>query len=61
MAYEKFEKVLRNVDKLMANPQVKPNEINQYLSAEGYTSTQFKSAAENYTKAKGTKASYGNS
>lgn len=60
MAYEKFEKVLRNVDKLMANPQVKPNEVNQYLNAEGYTSTQFKSAAENYTKAKGTTASYGN-
>lgn len=60
MAYEKFEKVLRNVDKLMANPDVKPNEVNQYLNAEGYTSTQFKSAADNYTKAKGTKASYGN-
>lgn len=60
MAYEKFEKVLRNVDKLLANPDVKPNEVNQYLNAEGYTSTQFKSAADNYTKAKGTKASYGN-
>lgn len=60
MAYEKFEKVLRNVDKLLANPDVKANEINQYLGAEGYTSTQFKSAADNYTKAKGTKASYGN-
>jgi len=60
MAYEKFEKVLRNVDKLISNPDVKPNEVNQYLNAEGYTSTQFKSAAENYTKAKGTKANYGN-
>lgn len=60
MAYEKFEKILRNVDKLLANPDVKPNEINQYLNAVGYTSTQFKSAAENYTKAKGTTASYGN-
>lgn len=60
MAYEKFEKVLRNVDKLLANQDVKFGEINQYLNAEGYTSTQFKSAAENYTKAKGTKASYGN-
>jgi len=60
MAYEKFEKVLRNVDKLLANPDVKANEINQYLGAEGYTSTQFKSAAENYTKAKGTTANYGN-
>ena len=60
MAYEKFEKVLRNVDKLLANPDVKANEVNQYLNAEGYTSTQFKSAAENYTKAKGTKANYGN-
>jgi hypothetical protein len=60
MAYEKFEKVLRNVDKLISNPDVKANEVNQYLNAEGYTQTQFKSAAENYTKAKGTKASYGN-
>ena len=60
MAYEKFEKVLRNVDKLLTNPDVKPNEVNQYLNAEGYTSTQFKSAAENYTKAKGTTANYGN-
>jgi hypothetical protein len=60
MAYEKFEKVLRNVDKLISNPDVKANEVNQYLNAEGYTSTQFKSAAENYTKAKGTTANYGN-
>ena len=60
MAYEKFEKVLRNVDKLISNPDVKANEVNQYLNAEGYTQTQFKSAAENYTKAKGTTASYGN-
>jgi hypothetical protein len=60
MAYEKFEKVLRNVDKLLTNPDVKANEVNQYLNAEGYTQTQFKSAAENYTKAKGTTASYGN-
>jgi hypothetical protein len=60
MAYEKFEKVLRNVDKLLTNPDVKANEVNQYLNAEGYTSTQFKSAAENYTKAKGTTANYGN-
>jgi hypothetical protein len=60
MAYEKFEKVLRNVDKLLANPDVKASEINQYLNAEGYTSTKFKSAAENYTKAKGATAEYGN-
>lgn len=60
MAYEKFEKVLRNVDKLLTNPDVKANEVNQYLNAEGYTQTQFKSAAENYTKAKGTTANYGN-
>jgi hypothetical protein len=60
MAYEKFEKVLRNVDKLLTNPDVKANEVNQYLNAEGYTSTQFKSAADNYTKAKGTTANYGN-
>jgi hypothetical protein len=44
----------------LTNPDVKPNEVNQYLNAEGYTSTQFKSAAENYTKAKGTTANYGN-
>jgi hypothetical protein len=60
MAYEKFEKVLRNVDKLLANPDVKASEINQYLNAEGYTSTKFKSAADNYTKAKGATADYGN-
>ena len=60
MAYEKFEKVLRNVDKLLTNPDVKANEVNQYLNAEGYTQTQFKSAADNYTKAKGTTANYGN-
>jgi hypothetical protein len=60
MAYEKFEKVLRNVDKLLANPDVKASEINQYLNAEGYTSIKFKSAAENYTKAKGATAEYGN-
>jgi len=60
MAYEKFEKVLRNVDKLLANPDVKASEINQYLNAEGYTSTRFKSAAENYSKAKGATADYGN-
>jgi hypothetical protein len=60
MAYEKFEKVLRNVDKLLANPDVKASEINQYLNAEGYTSAKFKSAADNYTKAKGATAEYGN-
>lgn len=60
MAYEKFEKVIRNVDKLLANPDVKPAEINQYLNAEGYTATRFKSAAENYAKAKGATSTYGN-
>lgn len=60
MAYEKFEKVIRNVDKLLANPDVKPQEINQYLNAEGYTASRFKSAAENYSKAKGATSTYGN-
>lgn len=60
MAYEKFEKVIRNVDKLLANPDVKPSEINQYLNGEGYTASRFKSAAENYSKAKGTTSTYGN-
>jgi hypothetical protein len=60
MAYEKFEKVIRNVDKLLANPDVQPQEINQYLNAEGYTASRFKSAAENYSKAKGTTSTYGN-
>ena len=60
MAYEKFEKVIRNVDKLLANPDVNPAEINQYLNAEGYTASRFKSAAENYSKAKGATADYGN-
>ena len=60
MAYEKFEKVIRNVDKLLANPDVNPAEINQYLNAEGYSASRFKTAAENYSKAKGTKANYGN-
>jgi len=60
MAYEKFEKVIRNVDKLLANPDVKPQEINQYLNQEGYTASRFKSAAENYSKAKGTTSTYGN-
>jgi hypothetical protein len=60
MAYEKFEKVIRNVDKLLANPDVKPSEINQYLNAEGYSASRFKSAAENYAKAKGTTSTYGN-
>jgi hypothetical protein len=60
MAYEKFEKVIRNVDKLLANPDVKPQEINQYLNAEGYSASRFKSAAENYSKAKGATSTYGN-
>ena len=60
MAYEKFEKVIRNVDKLLANPDVKPAEINQYLNAEGYTASRFKGAAENYAKAKGATSTYGN-
>ena len=60
MAYEKFEKVIRNVDKLLANPDVNPTEINQYLNAEGYTASRFKSAAENYSKAKGATSTYGN-
>ena len=60
MAYEKFEKVIRNVDKLLANPDVKPQEINQYLNAEGYSASRFKGAAENYSKAKGATSTYGN-
>jgi hypothetical protein len=60
MAYEKFEKVIRNVDKLLANPDVKPQEINQYLNGEGYSASRFKSAAENYSKAKGATSTYGN-
>jgi len=60
MAYEKFEKVIRNVDKLLANPDVKPQEINQYLNAEGYSASRFKGAAENYAKAKGATSTYGN-
>jgi len=60
MAYEKFEKVIRNVDKLLANPDVQPQEINQYLNAEGYTASRFKGAAENYAKAKGATSTYGN-
>jgi hypothetical protein len=60
MSYEKFEKVIRNVDKLLANPDVKPQEINQYLNQEGYTASRFKSAAENYSKAKGATSTYGN-
>ena len=60
MAYEKFEKVIRNVDKLLANPDVNPAEINQYLNAEGYTASRFKGAAENYSKAKGATSTYGN-
>jgi len=60
MAYEKFEKVIRNVDKLLSNPDVKPAEINQYLNAEGYTASRFKGAAENYAKAKGATSTYGN-
>jgi hypothetical protein len=60
MAYEKFEKVIRNVDKLLANPAVQPTEINQYLNAEGYSASRFKGAAENYAKAKGATSTYGN-
>jgi hypothetical protein len=60
MAYEKFEKVIRNVDKLLANPDVKPSEINQYLNEEGYSASRFKGAAENYAKAKGATSTYGN-
>ena len=60
MAYEKFEKVIRNVDKLLANPNVQPTEINQYLNAEGYSASRFKGAAENYAKAKGATSTYGN-
>lgn len=60
MAYEKFEKVIRNVDKLLSNPDVNPADINQYLGAEGYTAARFKSAAENYSKAKGATSTYGN-
>jgi hypothetical protein len=60
MAYEKFEKVIRNVDKLLSNPDVQPAEINQYLNAEGYSASRFKTASENYAKAKGATSTYGN-
>ncbi len=58
MAYEKFEKVLRNVDKL-SSQNVSAKELNQYLRSEGYTQERFDSAAKNYANAKGLKSEYG--
>jgi hypothetical protein len=58
MAYEKFEKVLRNVDKL-SSQNVSARELNQYLRSEGYTQERFDSAAKNYANAKGLKSEYG--
>ena len=59
MAYEKFEKVLSNVDRLQTNKNATPLEIKQYLQAEGYTLDRFNSAAKNYASAKGLKSEYG--
>ena len=58
MAYEKFEKVLRNVDKLSAQ-DVSAKELNQYLQSEGYTQERFNAAVKTYTKAKGLESDYG--
>lgn len=58
MAYEKFEKVLRNVDKL-SSQNVSAKELNQYLQSEGYTQERFNTAAKNYASAKGLKSEYG--
>lgn len=58
MAYEKFEKVLRNVDKL-SSQNVSAKELNQYLQSEGYTQERFNNAAKNYSNAKGLKSEYG--
>ena len=58
MAYEKFEKVLRNVDKL-SSQDVSAKELNQYLQSEGYTQERFNAAAKNYASAKGLSSDYG--
>ena len=59
MAYEKFEKVLGNVDRLQTQKNATPLEIKQYLQAEGYTLDRFNTAAKNYADAKGLKSEYG--
>ncbi len=59
MAYEKFERVLNNVDKLQTQKNATPLEIKQYLQAEGYTLDRFNTAAKNYASAKGLKSEYG--
>jgi len=59
MAYEKFERVLNNVDKLQTEKNATPLEIKQYLQAEGYTLDRFNSTAKNYANAKGLKSEYG--
>ena len=59
MAYEKFEKVLSNVDRLQTNKNATPLEIKQYLQSEGYTQERFNAAAKNYASAKGLKSEYG--
>lgn len=59
MAYEKFERIVKNVDKLVTEKNATPLEIKQYLQAEGYTTERFNSAVKNYTKAKGLESDYG--
>lgn len=59
-SYDKFEKVLRNVDKLAAMKDVTDGEMNQYLQSEGYTIDRFTKAANSYAKAKGITSDYGN-
>jgi len=59
MAYEKFERVLNNVDKLQTQKNATPLEIKQYLQAEGYSLDRFNTAAKNYASAKGLKSEYG--
>lgn len=58
MAYEKFEKVLRNVDRLTTQ-NVTPLELKQYLNSEGFSLDKFTEAAKNYSKAKGVESEYG--
>lgn len=58
MAYEKFERILRNVEKL-SSQDVSAKELNQYLQSEGYSKERFASAAKNYANAKGLSSEYG--
>lgn len=58
MAYEKFEKILRNVERLSAQ-NTSPLELKEYLNSEGLGLDKFAEAAKNYSKAKGLKSEYG--